>query len=122
MANDGTIGLDDRIQAFVQTVGPDAIGQLLGNYGVLDANEGVIQQGIPDALLGKLARQFLMAVVVELQTERSPRGHAQITQAQLRQDEVKIVMQAFARGRLQRLERCSVETGTVRPPGPSCPA
>src|SRR5437588_8404627 len=37
-----------------------------------------------------------MPIAIELQTERAPGRHAEIDQAQLGVDEVKVVMQAFA--------------------------
>jgi hypothetical protein len=42
-----------------------------------------------------------MSVAIELQAERAPSRHPQIDQAQLRVDEVEVIMQAFAAVRPQ---------------------
>ena len=85
------------VQASVQLVGGQGIGQCLRPLDVGDAHEGIAGGREIDAGSTELARQLAVAVAVELQPERTPRGHAQVTQPQHLIDEVEIVVQALAR-------------------------
>ena len=102
LVDDGAVGLHDLVQRFVQAVGTDGIGEFLGGGGIVDADEGVVEPLVAYFVLVQLSRQFIVTVEVELQPERRPSGHPQIAQSQIRQNEVEVVMQALARGALEK--------------------
>ena len=68
---------------------------------VRDVHEGVLQSGIADARPVQLPRQGVMAVEVELQAEGRPRRDPQVAQAELRVEEVEVVVQALGLGGLE---------------------
>lgn len=102
MSDDGTVRIGDLIQPFVQPVGPDGISQPLRSFRVVDPNERVVQHGMTDPLLLEFSRQLVVPVEIKLQTQRRPRGNAQITQSEIGEDEVEVVMQALPGRRLEK--------------------
>src|SRR6516162_10618563 len=72
------------------------IGQALGLAPVGDRGEGMVEQSRVDGVPPQLPRQPVMAVKINLQTEGAPGGSANIPQAQLFIEEIKVVVQAFA--------------------------
>lgn len=97
LVDDGTVGFDGVVQQFVQTVWADGVGEFLSRRGIFDVNKGVVKHFVADAFLVKFARQFVVAVVVKLQPERRPGGYAQITQTQVRQDKIEVIVQTLSR-------------------------
>src|SRR5499433_4246407 len=65
------------------------------------AQKGVVGKLEADAGGSELASQPAMSVAIELETERTPGGNAQIDQAQFGVDEVEVIMQAFTGRRAQ---------------------
>src|SRR5580692_1070526 len=89
------------IEDAMQGGGRELIGQGLRARPVVDADKGVVGKGEADPSGGELAGQPAMSVAIELQAERAPSRYPQIDQAQLRVDEVEVIMQAFAAVRPQ---------------------
>jgi hypothetical protein len=70
----------------------DHIGEVLGFGEILDLDKDVLHETAGDVPLGEPGGQLVVSVEVELQPEGSPGGHSQITQPQIFQDKVKIVV------------------------------
>ena len=85
------------IQPAVQLIGGERIGDGLRALDVGDAHKGVVGEREIDASGGEFPRQPGVAVAVELQPERTPRRHPQVTQPERLVDEVEVVVQALAR-------------------------
>lgn len=103
------------IQNAVQLIGLEAVGQLLRAFEVIDTDQGIVGQREIDALSLELLCQPPMTIAVELQFERTPRRHPQVTQSHKWIEEVKVVVQALARIGLQK----GLARGFVVPgPGP----
>src|SRR5215468_6136078 len=83
------------IEDAVQLCGQELIGQRLRPLPVVDAHKGGVGKRKADPGGSELASQPAMSVAIELETERTPGGNAQIDQAELGIDEVEIIMQAF---------------------------
>ena len=81
--------------------GIEAVGKTLGLGGIGDAQEGVVGGLEADAGLRQLPRQPAVAVEVDLQAKRRPGRHPHVAQAELRVDEVEVVVQALAADRLE---------------------
>ena len=64
----------------MQLVGREAIGEGLRARPVVDVQKGVVGKGETDPRGGELAGQPAVAVAIELETERTPGGNAQIDQ------------------------------------------
>ncbi len=101
MANHGAVGRRDPIELSVEAVRIHGVGQLLGAHEVAEIHEGVIEQGVGDPALLRLACQFGVPVAGELEPERGPGGHPQVAEAQGGIDEVEVVMQALGLGGLE---------------------
>jgi hypothetical protein len=99
---DGTILPDDLIDLPVKPIGVDGAGQLLGSFGIVDLDEGIVQHGIADPFPVQFSRQFIMPIEVELQPEGGPGWDPQIAEAEVRQDEIEVVMQTLAGCRLEK--------------------
>jgi hypothetical protein len=95
----GLLGV--AIEDMMQLGRREVIGQGLRPLPVINAQEGVVDEGEADPGGAKLASQPAVTVAIELETERTPSRHAQIDQAQLGVDEVEVIMQAFAAVRAQ---------------------
>src|SRR5215472_1839395 len=89
------------VEDLMQSDGREVVGQCLRPLPVVDAQKGVVGQLEADAGGGELASQPAMSVAIELETERTPGGNAQIDQAQVGVDEVEVIMQAFTGRRAQ---------------------
>lgn len=103
---DGAILPDDVIELPVQLIDVDGAGQLLGSFRVVDLDKGIVQHGITDPFPVQFSRQFIMPIEIELQSEGCPGRDPQVTQAEVGQDEVEVVMQTLA--------GCRLEKGTAR--------
>jgi hypothetical protein len=68
----------------------------LGEREVIDADEGVVHELIANPEPLQARGQPVVAVEAEVEAERSPGGYAQVAQAQVRVDEVEVVVEAFA--------------------------
>src|SRR5499427_8607572 len=89
------------VEDLMQSDGREVVGQCLRPLPVVDAQKGVVGQLEADAGGGELASQPAMSVAIELETERTPGGNAQIDQAQVGVDEVEVIMQALTGRRAQ---------------------
>jgi hypothetical protein len=84
----------------------------LGRIG--EVQEGVVGGLEGDAGLRQLPRQPAVAVEVDLQAKRRPGRHPHVAQAELRVDEVEVVVQALAADRLEEgLAARLVMPGTI---------
>ncbi len=91
-----------------------AITQVLGLLGVINAHEGIVGHFKGNTGSGQLSGQPIMAIEVDLEAKRRPCGHADIAQTELLIDEVEVVMQALAGGGLEvGLSAGFVVPGTV---------
>ena len=86
------------IKEAMESVGFEAVGQLLGTCKIVDADKAVVGHGKADPMGGELACQPGMAVAVELELEGAPGRDPEITQTQRGIEEVEVVVQAFAGG------------------------
>jgi len=117
--------LDDRaaeggvvIKNAVELVDVEVIGEPLSCLEVLDVHEGVVDEAVGDAGLIEPACEHVVAVEVDLQAEGAPRGHADVAKAELRVDEVEVVVEATAGPELEeRLVGVLVVPGPVRRAG-----
>ena len=91
-----TVALGERVQLLMNLLHSPVIGQALGLAPVGDRGEGMVEQSRVDMVPPQLPRQPVMAVKINLQTEGAPGGNANIAQAQLLVDEIKVVVQALA--------------------------
>ena len=78
-----TVLLRVAIEDMMQVGGRAVIGQGLRPLPVVDAQEGVVDEGEADPGGAELASQPAVTVAIELETKRTPGRHAQIDQAQL---------------------------------------
>jgi len=101
VANNRTVLSDDSVKLSMYAFDVYLIGQFLSFAEVVNLDEAVVEQLKTNTFFVKLGRQLVMAVAVELQPERRPCGHSQITQSQLRRNEVEVIMQAPAGDRLE---------------------
>ena len=101
VANNGTVLSDDSVKLSMYAFDVYLIGQLLSFAEVVNPYEAVVEQLKTNTFFIELGRQLVMAVAVELQPERSPCGHSQIAQSQLRRNEVEVIMQTPAGDRLE---------------------
>ncbi len=101
VAEHGAISLRKTVKRPVQRSDTKLVSQLLRCLEVVDLYECVVEQLVADASLVELARQPVVTVEVELQSEWAPGRHAQVAQAELLIDEVEVVVQALATGGLQ---------------------
>ncbi|MBA7548763.1 hypothetical protein ES705_41230 [subsurface metagenome] len=101
VANNGTVLSDDSVKLSMYAFDVYLIGQLLSFAEVVNPYKAVVEQLKTNTFFIELGRQLVMAVAVELQPERSPCGHSQITQSQFRRNEVEVIMQTPAGDRLE---------------------
>jgi hypothetical protein len=94
--DDGTVAASIGIKYSVNAFDIDVVGQFLRLAKVFDVHKTVVEHRRIDALFGKLSRQFVMAVEIELEAKRRPCRHSEITQTKLGIDEIEVVMQTFA--------------------------
>jgi len=95
MSNDGAEHFGGLIQSPVKQFYLESIGEMLGFLEVLRLDKGVVQKEVGEAFSLQKAGQVMVAIKVELQPEGSPGWHPQITQPQIFQNEVEIVMDAL---------------------------
>jgi hypothetical protein len=117
VANNRTVLPDDLIQLLMNAFGTDVISKLLGPIKIINVHEDIIEHLKVDLLLIESGCQQIMSIAVELQPERRPCRHSQITQSQLDMDKVEVIMQALAR---HGLERCCASLFII--PGLVCGA
>lgn len=84
------------VQLAMQLLHRPVVSDLLSALEVLDLHEGVVEPGVDDLFSLQAAGQPVMPVEINLQPEGTPSGDADIAQAQLFIDEVKVIMQALA--------------------------
>ena len=88
--------LRTSIQQPVQLLDGECVGQLLGFLEVVDADESVFDLFVTNAFLIELPGKPVVPVEIELQAEGSPGRNAKITEAELRVDEIDVIVQAAA--------------------------
>src|SRR5262249_53476783 len=76
------------VEDLMQSDGREVVGQCLRPLPVVDAQKGVVGKLEADPGGSELASQPAMSVAIELETERTPGGNAQIDQAQFGVDKV----------------------------------
>jgi hypothetical protein len=91
-----TKALCPRIEMRCSPLGIEAVGEALGLDRIGDTQKGVVGHGRRRCRLRQLTRQPAVAVEVDLQAKRRPGRHAHVAQAELRVDEVEVVVQALA--------------------------
>jgi len=101
MANHRTVFAYDLIELAMEAFGRHRIRQCLSFVKVIDLDKGIVEHLKADPFFMETGRQLVVAVVIELQAERGPRGHPQIAQAQFRRHEVEVIMQTPAGDRLK---------------------
>ena len=114
VAHDGAAAPRPRIEVAMQRGGIEAVRQALGLGRIGKVQEGVVGAVERDAGRRQLSRQPTVAVEVHLQAKRRPGRHPHITQAELRIDEVEVVVQALAADRFEEgLAARLVVPGTI---------
>ena len=76
----------------------------MGFLEVVDADESVFDLFVSDAFLIELPGKPVVSVEIELQAEGSPGRNAQITEAELRVDEIDVIVQAAAGVVLEKID------------------
>ena len=101
--------------------GVQALGELLSTCEIGNEEEGIVSHLIDDACFVEAAREPMVTIEVDLQAKRRPRRHPDVTQTKALVDEVKVIMQALAYGRLQGcVMRLLVMPGAKRCAGLHC--
>jgi hypothetical protein len=114
VAHDGAAVPCPVIELAMQRGGIEAVRQTLGLGRIGKVQEGIVGGVERDAGLRQLSRQPAVAVEVDLQAKRCPGRHPHVAQAELRVDEVEVVVQALAADRLEEgLAARLVVPGTV---------
>jgi hypothetical protein len=101
VANNRTVLPDDFVKLSMMAFDVYIIGQFLSLAKVVNPYKAVVEQLKTNTFFIKLGCQLVMAVAVELQTERHPCWHPQITQSQFRRNEVEVIMQTPAGNRFE---------------------
>ena len=91
-----TVALGERVQLLMHRLHSPLIRQALRLVPVGDLGEGMVEQSRVNVAPPPLLGQPVMAVKINLETEGTPGGNANIAQAQLLVDEIKVVVQALA--------------------------
>src|SRR3990170_1033439 len=117
LGSDRAIEGSEAVEGTMEVVGGKGVSQGLGAGEVSDAAEGIVQLLEGDAGLLELAGQPVVAVAVELETERCPGGHPEIAQTELGVDEVEVIVKALA----VLVAQCGLPAGLVVP-GSECRA
>lgn len=113
--NNGTVFPGESVELPMDLSRGKGVGHALGFVKVPDIIKSVVEHLETDSLFPESGCQFIVAVVIELQTERSPGRNTQIAEPEVIKDEVKIVMKTFPIGWLQEgLVRLLVVPGFVR--------
>lgn len=97
-----TKGARKAIQRTVQPFDVKLVGQCLGQLPVSDHCKSIVEHAKVDLAFAQGRRQRIVTVEIKLQPKRRPGGHAQVTQAKVFIDKIKIVVQAFARIRFKK--------------------
>src|SRR3990172_9060025 len=106
------------IESAVELLDVEAVHDRLGLGEVVDAYEGVVLQGVADALFVELPCQPRMSVEIELQPEGGPGRDPQVAQTQVLVDEIEIVVEALGLPPFQEgLPRLLVVPGAKRRTG-----
>ena len=95
--------LRPMIEMAMQGRGIETVGKALGFQRIGERQEGVVGGVEADAGLRQLLCQPAVAVEVDLQAKRRPGRHPQVAQAELRVDEVEVVVQTPAGDRLEEI-------------------
>jgi hypothetical protein len=90
------------IQPPTEPVDIEGIDQLLGLGEVLDLDKNILHKTAGYLFLGEPGGQLVVSIEVELQPEGSPGRHSQITQPQVFQDEIEIIMDTLGFGASKR--------------------
>jgi len=91
----GKVPGDGGIEARVQLLDHQPVGELLGLLPVFDCGEGVVLQLVGD-VGAELRGQPVVTVQVKQRAERAPRRNRQETEPEHLVDEVEVVVQALA--------------------------
>lgn len=94
VADDGGVLSCHTIQCFMQQIGGESVGQLLGLFKVVNVYEGVVDLFELDAFLLKLTGKEIVCVAIELKSKGSPCRHAQIAEPEILIDEIEVVVKA----------------------------
>ena len=106
MANHGAEFLSELIQVLLKFADVNMGGQFLCFGKVIDGEEAIINLGVSHSPLVHFRCEVVVSVEVELQTEGSPGGHPHVTEAQVFDDEVEIVVETLAPGVLKECFPC----------------
>ena len=101
VTRDGAEVLGPFIETPMQALGIETIGERLRLLGFSDRQKGIIGSLKGDPCLGQPLSQPMMAIQIDLQAKRCPGGDSNITEAKDLIDEIEVIMQTLARGRLQ---------------------
>lgn len=82
----GTVESRPRVQLAVQLLHWPIVGDLLRTLEITDGDESVVEAGAIDPLALQAARQAMMPVEINLQSERTPGGDARGANSQASRD------------------------------------
>lgn len=97
-----TVTFCKSIQNLMEVFRVDSVRELLSGFHIRDFKESVIMHTVSDSLLLQLTGKKVVAIHVELQTERSPGGDTQIAEPKLLVNEIEIIVKTFALVKLKK--------------------
>lgn len=95
VADHRAVASRETIQQLMDCPDLQAIRQSLGLFPLGDVHEGVVDLSERVPVLSGLGGEPVVAVEIDLQTKRAPRGYPHITEPQLLVDKVEVVVEAF---------------------------
>ena len=108
---DWTAAFCESIQDLMEVFRIDPVRESLGGFDIRNLQERVIMHAVSDFLLLQFMGEQVMAVHIELQTERRPGRDTEVTEPKLFVNEVEIIVETFA---LVKLKEC-LPRGLVMP-------
>jgi len=99
--DDRTVLSDNFVQLSMNTPDIDVVSKILSFIEIVNLHKDIIKDLVIDFLFAESRCQHIMSVAIELQSERCPCRHSQITQAKFSGDKVEVIMQAFTGHRFE---------------------
>ena len=100
---DWTVAFCKNNQNLMEVFRVDPVREFLGGFHIRDFQESIIMHAVSDFFLLQLTGKKVVAVHVELQTERGPCGDTQIAEPKFFVNEIEIIVKTFA---LVKLKEC----------------
>ena len=88
--------LSPPIESLVKLFGIQSVGKRLGPLGIGNEEKGIVRHLEGDAGFYQPLGQPIVAVEIDLQTERCPGGDSDVTEPKRLVNEIEVVMEAFS--------------------------